>query len=738
MQAALSNASRLILLTALYFGGAAIAVLFLRTPSDVTLFWPAAGIAYAMVLQYGLRHAVGIAIAQALLHLLLVPAPLAFLPFSICSNALATVLACLYVNARKRPLQLRTEDGLVLLQGAVLLCLISAGIGSAGMVVAGMVPPTDVLRAYLQWALGDLLGIAAITPSAMLLLNYKLLRKSYPHTASLHWRAQLSLAIALVVSLLAIVPIMRHGTMYPLSGVVMPVVVLLWTAIRYPPLYTALASSLVSIVLALVMGLGLDGLQRPESLADTGMLMTTLVLISSIPILLSASYHERWVALAALHLRATRDPLTGLLNREAFEDQARTWLASDTAALSLIYLDLDNFKLINDAASHAAGNELLRHIAGLLRKEFGDEALVAHAGGDEFSVLARQPATAVTVPARRLLAAIEDMRVAWQGGNLRTTASIGIVGSTPPHASFDELLSQVDSACHEAKELGGNRQLVAGLNEERLDTRNRLMKSALDVREALDQRRFALCCQSVVDLRAQSDTRAHFEILLRWHDGDGQLRPPANLIAAAERFRLGPRLDRYVLSAMLEWFEAHPQVLPLIRQCNLNLGAATLADDEFGDFFATRLQRSSLMPEQLCLEITETSVVRDLGRTRHFIQRMREMGCKFALDDFGTGFCSFSYLRDLQVDYLKIDGSFVRDVDQSPLSEAVVRSITEIAHLLGMRAVAEQVENQAQLATLRGLRVDFAQGYLFQKPIPIDEFFARPGGPANNGADAPA
>ena len=201
----------------------------------------------------------------------------------------------------------------------------------------------------------------------------------------------------------------------------------------------------------------------------------------------------------------------------------------------------------------------------------------------------------------------------------RTTASIGIVTSTAPHASFDELLSQVDAACHEAKELGGNRLLVAGLNEERLDTRSRMMQSALDVREALDQRRFALWCQPVVDLRAAGDGRAHFEILLRWRDAQGQLHPPANLIAAAERFRLGPRLDRYVLSAVLNWLEAHPQTLPLIRQCNLNLGAATLADDEFGDYFATRLQRSSLLPEQLCLEITETSVVRDLGRTRHFI-----------------------------------------------------------------------------------------------------------------------
>ena len=731
MHGALATASRMILLTALYFGGAAVTILFLRTPADVTLFWPAAGIAYAMVLHFGLRHAFAIVIAQCLLHLLLVPAPWAFVPFSISSNAIATVLACMYVHTRSKPLHLRTEDGLLLLRGGVLLCLISAGIGSTGMLVAHMVPPQEFLRVYLQWALGDLLGITVMTPSVMLLLTRKQLRKLHPVDYAICHREYASWAVLMLLGLLAIIPIVSRGGMYPLSGVIVPVVLLLWSAIRFSPVFTSVATTLSTFVLAMTLGLGLNGFPRQETLADTSMLMATLVVISTVPILLAASFHERHVVMVALHLRATRDSLTGLLNRDAFEEQARALLARSQQPLSLLYVDLDNFKLINDAASHAAGDEMLRHVAALLREEFaGTNALLAHGGGDEFTVLAEQTTAAITVPSRRLLSAIDDMRVAWQGSNLRTTASIGVVTSDVPHASFDELLSQVDATCHEAKELGGNRLLVAGLNAGALHSRSRQMQSAIDAREALDQRRFELWCQPIIDLRASSDDRAHFEILLRWRDGEGQLRPPANLIAAAERYRLGPRLDRYVLSAVLNWLEANPQALPLIRQCNLNLGAATLADDEFGDYFANRLQRSNLRPEQLCLEITETSVVRDLGRTRRFIQRMRDMGCRFALDDFGTGFCSFGYLRDLQVDYLKIDGSFVRDLDQSELSEAIVRSITEIAHLLGMRAVAEHVENEAQLASLRTLRVDYAQGYWFQSPLPIEAFFARPGNTA--------
>ncbi|MFN3311766.1 MAG: EAL domain-containing protein, partial [Thermomonas sp.] len=380
---------------------------------------------------------------------------------------------------------------------------------------------------------------------------------------------------------------------------------------------------------------------------------------------------------------------------------------------------------VNDSASHAAGDEMLRHAARLVQAEFAScDALIAHSGGDEFTVLAALPGERATAAARRLLGAIEAMRVAWQGGNLRITASIGLAGSQPPHASFDELLSQVDAACHEAKDLGGNRVLATAENAESLRNRSRMMRSALDAREALDQRRLELWCQPIVPLAqpAQSN-QVHFEVLLRWRDGEGLLRPPANLIAAAERFRLGPRLDRHVLDATLAWLESHPDVAARVAQCSINLGAATLVDEEFGDYLATRLRRSLLRAGQLCLEITETSVVRDMTRTRRFVRRMRNLGCSFALDDFGTGFCSFSYLRDLQVDYLKIDGSFVRDLASSPLSEAVVRSITGIAHLLDIRAVAEHAEDAEQVALLRALDVDYAQGYAFQRPLPIAEFF---------------
>ena len=725
MPGPVAAAMRGVLLTGLYFAGAAIALLYLRMPGDVTLFWPAAGIGYALVLRYGLRYAPAIPAAQLLLHLLVVPVPLAFLPFSICANFLGTVAASAYVARRQPRLRLRISDGFLLLRGALLLCLVSALTGTVGMFIAGMAGTDALPRVFLQWALGDLLGVTATTPCLLLLFARHLrIAPPMPTTASVRERA--AWVVVMLLALAGGMLVVRGGSMYPLSMATLPLALLLWSAVRYPPLFTATAAMAVTVLLGLTLGIGLGGFERPERLGDTLQVMGTLAVNSVIPILLLASFHERAETMTALHVRATFDPLTGLLNRDAFEERARARLAASSAQQTLLYVDLDNFKLVNDATSHAAGDEMLRHVAGLVREAFGEGALAAHSGGDEFTILAPQDADAAAAAGRGLLKRIEDMRVAWQGGNLRATASIGMARSQPPHASFDELLSRVDTACHEAKELGGNRLLAAGQNVESLRSRRRMMRNAVSAREALDQRRFELWCQPIVDLRAPGAAQAHFEVLLRWRDGDGRLRPPAGMIAAAERYRLGPRLDRYVLDAVLDWFDAHPQAAPQVEQCGINLGAATLVDEQFADDVTERFRRSRLQPRQLCLEITETSVVRDLTRTRHFIARMRELGCRFALDDFGTGFCSFSYLRDLQVDYLKIDGSFVRGLAASTLSEAVVRSITEIAHLLDMRAVGEQVETATQLEQLHALRVDCAQGYVFQRPMPIDAFFGMP------------
>ena len=724
MQASLASVLRGALLTGLYLAGAVITVFYLRTPADVTLFWPASGIGFAIALRYGLAYVSIIPIAMLILHLLFVPVPPGFLAFSLASNTLATLAAAWYVRSHRRAIQLRISDGLLLLRGGVLLSVIGAGIGAFGMVRTGMVPADEGGRVALQWALGDLLGITTIGP-VMLYALYGHQRSSEITEASQARRPrELTFwALLLVMVMLMIYMVGSIGTQYPLALVSMPLALLLWAAARYSPLVTLASTAAVIFGVSLMTGLGLGGFERPATLHDSALMMVMLVMYSIIPVLLLASRQEHAYATAALHQRATRDTLTGLLNRDTFEEQARQLLATGGDTLTLFYTDLDHFKLVNDSASHVAGDEMIRRMGGLVRNEFGENALLARTGGDEFAVLVAMDERTASTRARRLLSAIEGLKVAWQGQNLGTTGSIGLATSKPPHMSFDDLLSQTDAACFAAKELGGNRFFAAASNPDDIRIRTRAMHSAVAAREALDQRRIALWCQPIVNLRNPGPMQAHFEILVRWLDSEGNLRPPAEMIAAAERYRLGPRLDRYVLDATLSWLELHPQATEQVELCSINLGGTTLVDEDFGDYFAARLRRGPLKPEQVCLEITETSVVRDMTRARRFIDRMGELGCRFALDDFGTGFCSFSYLRDLDVDYLKIDGSFVRDLDNPGLSEAVVRSITDIAHVLGKRAVAEQAETESQLAHLRNLGVDYAQGYVFQRPQPIETFF---------------
>jgi diguanylate cyclase (GGDEF)-like protein len=724
MQAGLARVLRGALLTGLYFAGAVIAVFYLRTPADVTLFWPATGIGFAVVIRYGLPYALIIPLAMLLLHVLVVPVPNDFLPFSLGSNTLATLLAAWYVRRqiRGRRFHLRTADGLLLLRGGLLLSATSATIGAFGMVYAGMVKAEAAVSVAVQWALGDLLGVASVGP-VLLYLLYNKGAAPVPSTPSAS-RGEIVLWAALLVGILMVVYFIGGlGSQYPLALASLPLSLLLWSAVRYPPLLTLLATSVVIVCISLMTGLGLGGFERPQTLHDSVLMMSMLVLYSIIPALLLASRQEHMHASLALQQRATRDTLTGLLNRDTFDERARQLLAGEGETFTLLYADLDHFKLVNDSATHVAGDEMIRRVAGLFLYEFGKDIPVARTVGDEFAALLPMDERTANTRARRLLSAIEGLRIAWQGQNLGTTGSIGLATSKAPHMTFDELLSLTDAACFAAKELGGNRSFAAASNPDDIRIRTRAMHSAMVAREALDQRRIALWCQPIVDLRNPQPLQSHFEILVRWLDNDGNLRPPAEMIAAAERYRLGPRLDRYVLDATLTWLERYPQALQQVEQCSINIGGTTLVDEDFGDYFAARLRRSPLKPPQLCLEITETSVVRDMTRARRFIDRVGDLGCCFALDDFGTGFCSFGYLRDLDVDYLKIDGSFVRDIDNGGLSEAVVRSITDIAHVLGKRAVAEQAETESQLEHLRRIGVDYAQGHVFQRPQPIETFF---------------
>jgi diguanylate cyclase (GGDEF)-like protein len=731
MDAIRGTLPRALLYGGLYFAFTLVAGMFLRGPGDVVLFWPAAGVGYAVALRYGLRW-VAVVPAGLLLYYLIAPGTSwAFTAYAVVGNTLATALGAWLVH-RVDAMHLRVRDGMVVLYGGLLLGVASALIGTFGLWQTGLLSHGTFLQSAAAWALSDLLGITVVAPTILLATAERLQGYSGSprfHGGPLHERITW-IALALL-SMVALLLVARLGSRnYQLGLVSLPLMLLLWSALRFSTLWTAVATGVSVFILTALMGAGLFGFVSPDNPLDATVLLLGLLLISIIPLLLAMASLEQRTTAEALYQQATRDSLTGLLNRTAFERSVREALLSPQRGFCLLYVDLDNFQLVNDSASHAAGDQLIATVASTLNAACSRDSVVARTGGDEFAVLAPGGRNAATVLARRVLAEIEAYRMPWQQQVLAVTASIGIVETDAVDLNFDRLLSHADAACYAAKELGGNRFYFADPDSDESRSRTATMRAALRVRQALEQGQFVLYCQPVFALHEDAaDGLRHYEVLIRWRDAQGGLHAPAELIAAAERFRLAPRLDRRVIDSALSWLEHHPDAAAQTGVCGLNISGASLMDDEFADYLALRFKHSPVPASRLCLEITETSVVRDRARAQRFIARMRALGCRFALDDFGTGFCSFSYLHDLDVDFLKIDGSFVRDLDDSGLAQAVVRSIADIGHVLGKATVAEQVETESQRERMRLMGVDFAQGYLFGRPQPIEDYFRVPDAP---------
>jgi diguanylate cyclase (GGDEF)-like protein len=507
----------------------------------------------------------------------------------------------------------------------------------------------------------------------------------------------------------------------------LPVALLLWSAVRFEPLWTIAGTAGAVLLMTAFAGFGIAGFPAPRDHLDAAILLGSMCVYAIIPqMLMAVTAQERAANRRALR-RATMDEATGLPNRAAFESAVREALTHGQHRWSLAYLDLDHLSIVNDTASHAAGDALLHGVASLLRAEAAPHGEAFRIGGDEFALLLEGEAAQTQADAERIRAAIEHYRVGWHGRVLNATASIGLAHLRSGETLYADALALADTACLTAKEQGGNRVCLAGEGPDALHERTETMRWALRIREALDRGLFELHCQSIAPLAGADADGLHYEVLLRMRESrGGSTLSPAQFIPAAERFHLGVALDRHVVELALGWLESHPDAAARTGLCAINLTAASMVDDGFRAFLGERVRRSPVPARKLCFEITETSAVRDLARAGELIAELHALGCAFALDDFGTGFCSFDYLRSLDVDYLKIDGSFVRNLGDSELSSAVVRSITEVAHVLHKRTIAEQVENETAWSTLRALGVDHAQGYYLHRPEPMEDYFAAP------------
>jgi diguanylate cyclase (GGDEF)-like protein/PAS domain S-box-containing protein len=428
--------------------------------------------------------------------------------------------------------------------------------------------------------------------------------------------------------------------------------------------------------------------------------------------------------------QASHDSLTGLVNRHELERRLARILDPDggtSAEHALCYLDLDQFKVINDTCGHVAGDELLRQLGALLQRHVRKRDTVARLGGDEFGILMEHcPVDQATRIANTLRSAIEDYQFAWEQRTFRIGASIGVVPIGDVGGSVTEVLRAADGACYVAKEQGRNRVHIYRPDDVALTRRRGEMQWVARLHEALDLDRLTLFLQPIVPVKETFIPPIdivqckRFEILLRIEEKDGSFISPASFLAAAERYNLATRLDRWVVNAALRWMTQAAKAGKEIELCSINLSAQSLGDAGFLEYLLDLLEIAEVERQSVCFEITETSAIANLNSATQFMSTVRNLGCRFALDDFGSGLSSFAYLKNLPVDFLKIDGAFVRDIASDPIDFAMVRSIADVGKVMGKDIIAEYVESEEVLERVKDIGIDYAQGYFIGAPIPVE------------------
>ena len=433
----------------------------------------------------------------------------------------------------------------------------------------------------------------------------------------------------------------------------------------------------------------------------------------------------------ALSWQASHDELTGIWNRRAFEqcftrsENSRGDRAGSASAL--LYIDLDQFKLVNDTCGHAAGDALLRRICSPIQQLLGPHDHLARLGGDEFSVLlADIDMESALALAERLRVAIEQLHFSWNGRTFGVTASIGLVhAAAGAPITPEEMLTKADMACFMAKEKGRNRVHAHGDEDQELLDRVREMNWVQRIQQALSEDRFCLYGQEIVPLTDCEDKGLHLEILIRLREESGLLVPPSSFIPAAERFGLMTSIDRWVVTRTFRTL-AERRMLKSgtpVTCCAINLSGGTFGDGAFLDFLKKAFNEFRISPHIVCFEVTETTAIVNLEAARAFVGELRALGCTFALDDFGSGMSSFNYLKELPVDYLKIDGTFVKNLLTDRPDRAMVEMISHVGHIMGKRIVAEFVETDSVADALRDIGVDYGQGYGLAAPKPFDAHF---------------
>ncbi len=421
--------------------------------------------------------------------------------------------------------------------------------------------------------------------------------------------------------------------------------------------------------------------------------------------------------------QATHDPLTGLINRREFErrlDEAMDTAHAEEAVHMLFYMDLDRFKAVNDSCGHQAGDNMLREVAGLIKDQVRDSDYVGRLGGDEFGALligcpiekARQIATDICQ-------AIADYRFVWKDKIFNIGISIGLVEISHSTGEIQDVMAAADSACYMAKQQGRGQVHVYSARDEAVARERGDIQWLRQLQSALHEDNFELAVQPIIAMSGRADSGPCVEVLIRLNDGQGRPTNSAEFLRPAERYQMMPQVDRWVFNAVLAAIASGEIKLPSHRSCAINLSGQTLGDESFLGFVVEALDRSGVAPSSICFEVTERAILSNVQQAQRFIEVLHGIGCEFSLDDFGSGLGSFSSLKHLPIDYLKIDGTYTRNLQADLVNQEMVSAMIKLARTMQFRIVAEQVEHQEDFDWLRDIGVDFVQGYFIEEPATL-------------------